>query len=196
MHQTPATIADQRRDKILDAAMGVFGRFGFQKTSVQDLADAVSISKPGLYLHFASKDDIFEAAMERYLTNALDQLCDELTKPKRSLPDRLVAAMEAWFGRHLITFTPDAFDVIEAGDRLSADWVADVKNVFRQSVAQAFQTEGYAKGAAYKRAEMLFLCGLSWKLPGTTPEIFRVRMKACIDVCCGHDAPRQTESLK
>jgi AcrR family transcriptional regulator len=75
----------QRREQILDAAVGVFGRFGFKKTSVDDLAAAAGISKQGLYLHFSSKEEVFLAGLQKYLDDCLSRVQQELTKPGSSL---------------------------------------------------------------------------------------------------------------
>src|SRR5258708_6095456 len=109
---------------ILNAAIPVFGRFGFKKTSVDDLAKAANISKQGLYLHFSGKEELFVAAMQKYLDDGLILVQQELVQQELARPDaplfqRLMGAMDAWFGRHLATFTRESFDVIEAGNHLS-----------------------------------------------------------------------------
>jgi AcrR family transcriptional regulator len=48
---------------ILDRAAGLFARRGYAKTSVQDVADAVGLSKAGLLHHFPSKDALHEAVL-------------------------------------------------------------------------------------------------------------------------------------
>jgi AcrR family transcriptional regulator len=48
---------------ILDKAAALFARRGFAKTSVQDVADAVGLSKAGLLHHFPSKDALHEAVL-------------------------------------------------------------------------------------------------------------------------------------
>ncbi len=48
---------------ILDRAAALFARRGFAKTSVQDVADAVGLSKAGLLHHFPSKDVLYEAVL-------------------------------------------------------------------------------------------------------------------------------------
>lgn len=48
---------------ILDQAAALFARRGFAKTSVQDIADAVGLSKAGLLHHFPSKDALREAVL-------------------------------------------------------------------------------------------------------------------------------------
>ena len=50
-------------DGILDRAAALFARRGFGKTSVQDVADAVGLSKAGLLHHFPSKDALYEAVL-------------------------------------------------------------------------------------------------------------------------------------
>lgn len=175
---------DLRRDEILAAAVQVFGRFGYRKTSVQDIAQAAGLSKPGLYLHFSGKDELFSAAMEKYLSEALVEVRKRLEADEDPLHERLHAAMEAWFGKHLRTFTPEAFDVIEAGDRLSFEKVQEFRQAIAASFEGAFRRAGLKPAVAADRAQVLFLCGLSWKQPGTTPESFRSMMAPCIRVCC------------
>jgi AcrR family transcriptional regulator len=46
---------------IVDRAAALFARGGFAKTSVQDVADAVGLSKAGLLHHFPSKDALWDA---------------------------------------------------------------------------------------------------------------------------------------
>ena len=107
-----------RRDTILAAAIGIFGRYGYKKTSVDDIARAAGLSKQGLYLHFDGKDAIFVAAIGKYLADNQAAADRELERPDTPLFHRLVAAMDAWFGAHLDMFTPQSRDVIEAGDQI------------------------------------------------------------------------------
>jgi len=65
-------LVPDKKELILNAAIPVFGKSGFKKTSIEDLADAAAISKQGLYLHFSSKEEIFQAAMQKYLEDGLN----------------------------------------------------------------------------------------------------------------------------
>lgn len=49
-----------RHDAIIKAAETLFIRFGYDKTSVADIAKQAGISKGAIYLHFKSKDELFE----------------------------------------------------------------------------------------------------------------------------------------
>lgn len=44
---------------IADAAFAVFAEHGFRKTSMQLIAQKAQMSRPALYLHFQSKEDVF-----------------------------------------------------------------------------------------------------------------------------------------
>jgi TetR/AcrR family acrAB operon transcriptional repressor len=56
---------EQRETHILAAAAVLFMRYGFDKTSVADIAREAGISKGAIYLHFASKEALFEALLLR-----------------------------------------------------------------------------------------------------------------------------------
>lgn len=56
---------EQKAGAILDAALPVFVRHGFRKTSMADIARAAGISRAALYLSFGSKEELFRAGSER-----------------------------------------------------------------------------------------------------------------------------------
>lgn len=56
---------DVRRDEVLAAAERLFSTKGYEKTSVQDILDAIHFSKGGFYHHFDSKLAVLEAICER-----------------------------------------------------------------------------------------------------------------------------------
>jgi AcrR family transcriptional regulator len=55
----------RRREEILAQAAKVFAARGFPGTDVQAVADAVGVAKGTLYLYFASKEDLFLAAVDQ-----------------------------------------------------------------------------------------------------------------------------------
>ncbi|MDH5859057.1 TetR/AcrR family transcriptional regulator [Lampropedia aestuarii] len=59
-----------RETAILDATTQLFANKGFDLMTMDDVALAVGISKPSLYKHFKSKDDLAAAAMLRLLHEA------------------------------------------------------------------------------------------------------------------------------
>ena len=68
-------------DGILDSAAALFAQRGFAKTSLQDVAAAVGLSKAGLLHHFPSKESLHEAVLEQ-AGSLGEQVVDEV----RDLP--------------------------------------------------------------------------------------------------------------
>ena len=52
-----------RRDLILGAAIHLFHERGYHATGVDDIGEAVDVSGPAIYRHFASKEDILVEAI-------------------------------------------------------------------------------------------------------------------------------------
>jgi len=55
------------REKIIEAAMDLFHEGGFTATGVQDIVDTAGVPKGSFYNHFASKDALALAVVDRYL---------------------------------------------------------------------------------------------------------------------------------
>ena len=53
------------REKLVLVAQETFQRFGFRKTTMDEIAFAASKSKSSLYYYFKSKEDVFEAVVEK-----------------------------------------------------------------------------------------------------------------------------------
>jgi AcrR family transcriptional regulator len=60
-----ATPLKPTAERLLDSAEELFARHGFDATSLADVADGVGIRTPSLYSHFASKQELYEAVMDR-----------------------------------------------------------------------------------------------------------------------------------
>lgn len=55
----------EREQRILDAAAQLIIHYGYDKTSVSEIAEAAGISKGAIYLHFTSKEELFTALLRR-----------------------------------------------------------------------------------------------------------------------------------
>lgn len=58
-----------RKDEIVDAAMGLFAEHGYEGTSMNDVAERVGMRKASLFYHFASKDALYEAVLDRLISH-------------------------------------------------------------------------------------------------------------------------------
>ena len=90
-----------RHARVLAVALEVFGRYGFRKASMDEIARSADISRQGLYLHFANKDALFRAAVQQELDTALAEAARCLDEEGVGLEQRVVAALDAWLGRYV-----------------------------------------------------------------------------------------------
>ena len=68
--------------------MEIFCRFGFKKTSIEDIAHQAGVGKGTVYLHFESKEALFEAVMRQKVEGdlrVLEGLLAKETSPERKL---------------------------------------------------------------------------------------------------------------
>jgi AcrR family transcriptional regulator len=101
MTSISSTADRTRQERVLSVALEVFGRYGFRKTSMDEVARAADISRQGLYLYFASKEALFRAAVRQELDTALGEACRCLDEEGAALDRRVVAALDAWLGRYV-----------------------------------------------------------------------------------------------
>ena len=52
--------------KILDVSMALFLEKGYEHTTIQDIVDALGMSKGAVYHHFKSKEDIYDRISDTY----------------------------------------------------------------------------------------------------------------------------------
>jgi AcrR family transcriptional regulator len=64
----------ERRNEILDAALKLVYTKGYEHMTIQDILDALQISKGAFYHYFASKADVLEAMVERMIVEQVTPL--------------------------------------------------------------------------------------------------------------------------
>ena len=82
------------RTRILDAAMLVFRRHGFRRSSIEQAAEAAGLTRQALYHHFKSKEALFRAVIEQLHEKALAAeiaAANAAEKAGGSLADILIA---------------------------------------------------------------------------------------------------------
>lgn len=76
---------DEFRKRIIDTAGHIFSRYGFKKTSMDEIAKALKMGKSSIYYYYTSKEAIFESVV---LTEA-NILRNELTKTIKAVESPL-----------------------------------------------------------------------------------------------------------
>src|ERR1700732_1317348 len=82
---------------IVLAALELFARYGYRKTSIDDIAQAAQVAKRTVYLHLENKAAVFLAILE-YLGEQVHQRCAAAERAAGTAVDRLTGLLDAYFG--------------------------------------------------------------------------------------------------
>ncbi len=187
----PRGDAGARRAVILDAALRVFGQYGFRRTSMDDIAREAGIGKGTIYLSFASKEEVFQALAE-HLAKRMLAGAEAASRQPAATADKLAAMHVAWFGTYADTIrsSPHAADLLDAKHQLSADLVADAasryKRLVRDVLAEAaaageldLEPAGLTAGTA---AELLIASARGLESSAASPAAYRRHLTTLVRV--------------
>lgn len=73
-------------DAVLDRALDLFWRRGYEATSMADLVEALGIARASIYGTFGGKHDLYLAALGRYQRARDGQVLEALSRPGPALP--------------------------------------------------------------------------------------------------------------
>lgn len=94
-----------RRGEILDAAIDVFGRRGYDGGSMREIAEIVGVTEPAIYRHFDSKQALFEellvAAGRQVVAEAGPLIDNANAQNLRATLDTIVEERRAALGRYV-----------------------------------------------------------------------------------------------
>jgi AcrR family transcriptional regulator len=126
-----------RQVAVLEAAVGVFARYGYRKTSMDEVARAAGVSRQGLYLQFANKEELFRKTVEHLLNSQLNAAVAALSRREDGLERRLIAACDAWSGRFVGSLGSDAADLMCASTSLAGSTLVHYETQFELAVTRA-----------------------------------------------------------
>jgi AcrR family transcriptional regulator len=87
----------ERRRAIEDAATALFARQGYEATTVEDIVRAAGLTKPMLYRHFESKQELCISLLRRHREELVAAPLSHFAgKPEQDRQAELVAMIRAW----------------------------------------------------------------------------------------------------
>ena len=106
---------ERRRPEVLDAALKLFLRGGYDGTSMQAVANEAGVTKPVVYACFNSKDELFRALMAREEARILGEIqgafaAADLSDPEKTLIDGFTGFLGA------VGDSPDVYRLIFLGE--------------------------------------------------------------------------------
>lgn len=96
------------------AAVAVFLRYGFARTTMADIAKAAGLTRPTLYMSFPDKDAVFRAVLEAMAKELFTKMRAGLAD-QSGLEARLRFACDMWGvgGFEMVLANPDAQDMFD-----------------------------------------------------------------------------------
>lgn len=141
----PGTKRDANRENILKIAQDIFSKYGYKKTTLDDIANAVRKGKSSLYYYFKSKEDLFQAVIMKevdLLAKELDRVINRNTEPADKLRDYMLTKITTF--RNLANF----YHALE-NDVTAISFINDVKHRYEQDEIRLIKRiliEGVRKG--------------------------------------------------
>ena len=90
---------EEFRKKIIITAGQIFSRFGFKKTTMEEVAGALKMGKSSIYYYFSSKEEIFEAVVlfeANILRNELTTAIKSVKSPIGKMEKYVFVRMKAF----------------------------------------------------------------------------------------------------
>ena len=138
MSPKEAPRAEEKRVKIVTAATTLFSRYGFRRTSIDQLAAEAGVAKPTVYAYFKDKDAVFEAVVVAVCEDLIAR-AEAASRGRGSIEERLSAMLAAKFTRYweLVQRSPHAQELLDSQSRLGAETIARADKAFVRLLATA-----------------------------------------------------------
>jgi AcrR family transcriptional regulator len=129
-----------KRDAVIDAALWLFLKRGYRKTSIDEIAETAHVAKRTVYLHFADKEAVFLAVID-HLDDLVRMRCDAAVHEEGDAATRLGALLNAYFGLGAEMFgeSEHMAELAEAVSKLAAQRVADTAAAYQQYLGAFFE---------------------------------------------------------
>ncbi|PEY41685.1 TetR family transcriptional regulator [Bacillus cereus] len=108
-------------NRIKAVALSHFARYGYEGTSLANIAQEVGIKKPSIYAHFKGKEELYFVCLEAALQKDLQRFTDDIKNFSKSSTEALLINLlkgyakrfgeseESMFWLRTSYFPPDAF---------------------------------------------------------------------------------------
>lgn len=93
---TPIPDTDDKRTRILQAAVKVFGRSGLERGKIADVAEEAAIGKGTVYEYFRSKEELFIALVENFFVEIF-QYMDAILSTDETPVQKITAFIDYTF---------------------------------------------------------------------------------------------------
>jgi len=137
------------REKIITVANKLFSRFGFHKTSMDEIAKISRKAKGSLYYHFASKEDLFREVVSKEIINLKEQLAiviqNEQLNASEKIKSYFIVRMDVLHNasNYHETLKADFFEHFDFIDDLRTDLDVWEKENIKKIIEQGIKTKEF-----------------------------------------------------
>jgi AcrR family transcriptional regulator len=136
----------------LDPIVATFARYGLRKTSMEDVARVLGVSRQALYNRHGSKGALVGWATKCLIDTSLAAALASIDQPAKTLVERLTGALDAWVGRHMeaLHASPHGAEIVAMLQRDPPEAVRAAERRLVAAMAEAIRFSG--PGSAVSRA--------------------------------------------
>ena len=190
--------AEIKRESILDAAFTQFSRYGFRRTSMEDIAKETGISRASIYSHFENKEEVFRSLSTSLHEQALSQAETQLkgTQSNRKTPIHLTARITSALlakiepFHKVLTESSHGSELADENNQRCGDLVRDSQKRFLKMLTQALDAAAQngeidlksAKLKASVAAELIYLGATGFKQGASDSAILEKRIRDFVRV--------------
>jgi AcrR family transcriptional regulator len=126
---------------IVLAGLRLFTRYGYRKTSIDDIAQAAQVAKRTVYLHFENKAAVFLAILE-YLGDQVRQRFAAAERAGGTAVERLTGLLDAYFGMGFELFSKSEHmpELEETFSKLARTRIGDLNTEYEDQLARFFRS--------------------------------------------------------
>jgi AcrR family transcriptional regulator len=139
----PRLPAARRREQLLEVALEVFARQGYHQASMNEIAEAAGVTKPVLYQHFASKQDLYLELLQD-VAERLNEAVLRGTAAATGPRDQVERGFRAFF--EWMAEKPARFGILFSGDTLREPQFSraafDTERATATAIAQLIAVDG------------------------------------------------------
>jgi len=154
-------VADKKREQIIEGAIKRFIHFGINKTTMNDIAEDLSVSKPSLYYYFPDKRSLIVGVIEKVFTDYFD-LLKKKYNPDASLENTLFQTIDIrntffmkYFMLRISEGLPDIFNDDEMKMKLTT--LKQSEKAFYATIFEKAQDKGEIKHENMAHVAELYL---------------------------------------
>ncbi len=182
MHATD----NQRRIAALDTAFALFVRFGYRKTSMDEIARAVGVSRQGLYNWFPNKKALFTAVYQHIAETTEARLAVAFADDRPPVEEHVVRIFSAYSAAFISSgLTAAAIDeLMQTAVQLLGAPETDFEAAFTARLAPVLQPFADERVSAHELARTLYAVSAGIKYKVASAEEYAERMRVAARAVC------------